>query len=237
MSVTAFLPCRAGSQRVPRKNTRPFAGEADGLLGVKIAQLAACDRIDKVMVSTNDPEVVAITQRLAANDPKIVIDHRPDALCSSSTSTDEVVDYVPTVITSGAMLWTHVTSPFVDADEYARMIDAYRAATEAGTHDSLMAVTTLRTFLWMKDAPLNYDRNVEKWPRTQTLEPVYAVNSAAFIIDVALMASLRDRVGAKPWLHEMDERVSFDVDWEEQFHLAEKLYQIGAGRGSQPASA
>lgn len=232
MTVTAFLPCRAGSQRVPRKNTRPFAGRPDGLLGVKIEQLAACGSIDRVMVSTNDPEVVAIAERFAAASPKVVIDHRPDALCSSSTSTDEVVDYVPTVITSGAMLWTHVTSPFVDAGEYARMVDAYRAAVEAGTHDSLMAVTPLRTFLWNERGPVNYDRAVEKWPRTQTLEPVYMVNSAAFMIDVGLMASMRDRVGNKPWLYEMDEIVSFDVDWEEQFHLAERLFRIGGADGA-----
>ena len=37
--VVVFLPCRAGSTRVPEKNTRPFAGHGGGLLGVKLDQL------------------------------------------------------------------------------------------------------------------------------------------------------------------------------------------------------
>ena len=32
MSLSIFLPCRAGSERVKRKNTRRFAGVGGGLL-------------------------------------------------------------------------------------------------------------------------------------------------------------------------------------------------------------
>ena len=33
--ITAFLPCRKGSQRIPDKNVKPFAGIEGGLLKIK----------------------------------------------------------------------------------------------------------------------------------------------------------------------------------------------------------
>lgn len=38
--IIAFIPARAGSERVTYKNTRPFAGFEGGLLELKLNQLA-----------------------------------------------------------------------------------------------------------------------------------------------------------------------------------------------------
>jgi CMP-N-acetylneuraminic acid synthetase len=222
--ITAFLPCRAGSQRVPLKNTRPFAGVQDGLLGIKLQQLLECDAVDRIVLSTNDDVVIEIAARLAGNDARLAIDVRPDELCTSETSTDDLIAYVPSVIRSGDILWTHVTSPMVTSGDYSAMIEAYRAGLTRGSSDSLMAVTPIQQFLWSTSGPLNYDREIERWPRTQTLEKIYAVNSAAFILNQHLMAGLKDRVGARPLYFELDEWTAFDVDWPQQFNIAETLY-------------
>lgn len=222
----AFLPCRAGSQRVPRKNTRPFAGIEGGLLTIKLRQLATADCFEKILVSTNDPEVIAIAKAYAREAPKpIEIDHRPDHLCSSETSTDEVAAYASKLVDDEILFWTHTTSPFVDASAYDTMAQAYAEGLKQG-RDSLMAVCVLRTFLWDETGPINYDRAVERWPRTQTLKPVYEVNSAAFVIAGPLMRELNDRVGRSPILHVLDHDVAVDVDWEEDFRRAEALYQL-----------
>jgi len=232
MPITAFLPCRAGSQRVPHKNTRPFAGRRDGLLGIKLEQLLACDALDAILLSTNDPEVEAIAAPLAARSGgRLRLDRRPDHLCSSSTSTDEVIAYVPEVIPEGDVVWTHVTSPFYGAADYAEAIAAYRAARAAGTHDSLMGVTELRTFVWDASGPLNYDRAVEKWPRTQTLPPLYEVNSAIFIADAGTYRLRGDRIGETPLLHAIPKQKTVDVDWEEDFAIAQELWRLRSAGG------
>lgn len=229
--MTAFLPCRAGSQRVPQKNTKPFAGRADGLLGLKITQLAACPLIDRIMVSTNDPLVVAVAEAYVSElGPRVIIDHRPDHLCSSSTSTDEVVEYIPSVIPNGDVLWTHVTSPFFDTEDYLQAIRTYYEKIDAGTHDSLMSVLPLYAFLWNATDPINYDRKLEKWPRTQTLQPVYEVNSAVFIHSVEGIVETGDRIGNRPYLLEADKLKSFDVDWEDDFVLAEFMMKARSER-------
>jgi len=225
--ITAFLPCRAGSQRVPHKNTRPFGGEPDGLLGIKLRQLLAVPGIDRVLLSTNDPEVLRIAEpHLAGAGGRLVVDHRPDHLCTSSTSTDEVIAHVPRVIEAGDVLWTHVTSPFFGPADYGDAIAAYRAARAAGTHDSLMGVLEIRSFVWMAGRPVNYDRAMEKWPRTQTLPPVHEINSSIFLAPREIYEHQHDRIGQAPLPFVVPKDKSLDVDWEEDFHLASDMWKL-----------
>lgn len=223
MKISVFLPCRAGSERVPHKNTRTFAGIEGGLLKIKLQQLITCNAIDTIVLSTNDEEVIELAETLSSD--KIKIDRRPEHLATSSTSTDDLVKYVPTIISEGAVLWTHVTSPFIDGKIYEEAINAYKNALANGGNDSLMSVTALRTFIWNKEGAVNYDRNKEKWPRTQTIEPLYEINSGIFLADIDIYRNLQDRIGKKPFLFENNDIDSFDIDWEEDFFIAEAIYK------------
>lgn len=223
MKISVFLPCRAGSERVPHKNTRTFAGVEGGLLKIKLQQLIACNAIDAIVLSTNDDEVIHLAEALSSH--KIKIDRRPEHLATSSTSTDDLVKYVPTIIHEGAVLWTHVTSPFIDEKIYEEAINAYKDVLAKGEYDSLMSVTSLRTFIWNKEGAINYDRQKEKWPRTQTIEPLYEINSGIFLADINIYTNLQDRIGKKPFLFENNDIDSFDIDWEEDFFIAEAIYK------------
>ena len=223
--IIAFLPMRKGSQRVKNKNIKDFAGVKGGLTFIKISQLLKSKKIDKIIVSTNDEEVKNIA--LSFNSSKISIDDRPEHLASSETSTDDLVKYVPTIINGGIVLWTHVTSPFVNETIYDDMIEKYLDETD--NFDSLMSVTKIQKFLWDKTKPINYDKSKEKWPRTQTIEPIFEVNSGAFIADIEVYKSLNDRVGDKPYLYELSEKEAFDIDWKDDFELAEVLWSKYGG--------
>lgn len=222
--ITAFLPCRKGSERVPRKNIRPFGPFAHGLVEIKLGQLLSCPAIDRVVLSTNDEEIIAFAETLEA--PQLSIHRRAEHLASSSTSTDALVGHARELIASGHILWTHVTSPFVSASRYDEIIAAYRNALAEG-HDSLMTTTPLQAFLWTEAGPLTYDRTVEKWPRTQTLLPVHEINSAAFLAPVKVYADQDDRIGSNPKLHPLDRLTALDIDWEEDFVIAEQLLLKG----------
>lgn len=222
--VTAFLPCRKGSQRVARKNIRPFGRFAHGLLEIKLAQLLGCDAVDAVVLSTNDAEIIAYAQGLDA--PGLTVHHRAEHLATSETSTDALVAHARDLVPEGHILWTHVTSPFVGAAQYAGIIAAYRRALTEG-YDSLMTTTPLHAFLWTEAGPLTYDRSIEKWPRTQTLTPVHEINSAAFLAPVEVYDSQQDRIGARPLLHPLDKLTALDIDWEEDFLIAEQLLLLG----------
>ena len=219
-NVNVFLPMRAGSERVPKKNTKTFAGVNGGLCKIKLEQLIKCGAVKNVFVSTNDPEVVTIVKGLNSKKIKIII--RPDQLASSSASTDDLIRYVPEIMPDGHILWTHVTSPFIGPDIYNQIIDRYFKSLS--TFDSLMTVSKLQKFIWNDSEPVSYDRGVEKWPRTQTISPLWEVNSGAFMASKAIYKSNLDRIGKKPFLFEISDEIAFDIDWFSDFKMAEAMY-------------
>lgn len=232
--IIAFVPCRAGSQRVPQKNTRRFSDFEDGLIGLKLDQLARCKEYARIVVSTDDPEVMAAASRRQSNArvPIEIFDRPPELAIADSL--DAFVAHIPDIIPNGVVAWTHVTSPFFGErlmDEAAR---GYRRAVTQGEHDSLMAVESIQTFVWSDQGCVSHDRTSVKWPQTQDLPKLYEVNSALFMCDASLMRERCDRIGDRPYLFETDFLAGFDIDWPEDFELAEKLLDAGVVRAFQP---
>lgn len=218
--VNVFLPMRAGSERVPKKNTKTFAKVYGGLCKIKLEQLIKCDLVETIFVSTNDPEVIDISNGMNSKKIKVIL--RPNELASSSTSTDDLIRYVPEIMPDGHILWTHVTSPFIGPDIYKKIIETY--LKNLGYFDSLMTVTKIQKFIWNESEPVNYDCNVEKWPRTQTIDPLWEVNSGAFLTSKVTYEYNKDRIGDKPYLFQLSGEVAFDIDWLPDFKIAEALY-------------
>ena len=221
--INVFLPMRAGSERVPRKNTKRFAEVDGGLCEIKLKQLLASQLINNIFVSTNDPVVMAICRKF--NCDKIKVIPRPDELATSSTSTDDLIKYAPSIMPEAHILWTHVTSPFIGPDIYDNMIETY--FKNIASYDSLMTVTKLQAFLWNENGPFNYDLNAEKWPRTQTIEPLWEVNSGAFITTNEIYRKRIDRIGTNPYFFQLSVDVAFDIDWPSDFTMAEAIFKSG----------
>jgi CMP-N-acetylneuraminic acid synthetase len=220
--MTIFLPCRAGSERVPHKNTKPFSEIEGGLIFLKLRELIKLEEVDEILLSTNDQDVIDVAESF--NNSKIKIDIRPEHLANSTTSTDDLIKYVPSIVSDDHVLWTHVTSPFINSEVYSEAIKQYFEIINKG-YDSLMSVNSIQSFLWTKTGSLNYDRSIEKWPRTQTISKVFEVNSGLFINSINNYKMYNDRIGKTPFLYEMNHDVSFDIDWPEDFYLAELMYQ------------
>lgn len=220
--ITAFLPCRKGSQRIPDKNIKPFAGIEGGLLKIKLDQILQSSKIDRVVLSSNDERILEYAEKL--NEARIIIDHRPEHLGASSTTTDSLITYVPSLIEEGHILWTHVTSPFMESSDYDTLINAYFNGLDKG-YDSLMTVLKLQGFIWDKNSPISYQRDVLKWPMTQNIEPLYEVDSGAFISSVENYSRYQDRIGNKPFLYEQGKMKSIDIDWPDDFTFAEDLWK------------
>lgn len=226
--IVAFLPCRKGSERVVNKNVRDFAGIEGGLTTIKLDQLLETGLIDEIVVSTDDPVVrdLAASKTSRSAKPIRVLERAPE-LASSQTSTDQLIRHVGEIILDGAVLWTHVTNPFVSAVTYDESIELYHQGVAQGDADSLMSVDVLQKFIWDGNGPINYDRNEEKWPRTQTIPELYEVNSAIFICSSDTYRKSGDRVGGSPIKYPMHFPQSIDIDTMVEFELAEKLWAAG----------
>ena len=222
--ITFFLPTRKGSQRVKNKNTRPFAGIEGGLMENKLQQLIRTKKIDEIILSTNDEKCMQIAKKFAKECGRLKIIIRPDELCLDSTNLQDLITYVPTITDAQHILWGHVTTPIVNAEEYDKAIDLYQSKLSEG-FDSLVGVVELKNFLLNKEGQLINNSTLLPWPRTQDLEALYEINHTMFLAKRNVYVEQKNRVGVKPLLYEMDKMKSFDVDWEEDFTIAEVIYK------------
>lgn len=222
--VAFYLPCRNGSERVKNKNTRPFAGIDGGLIENKITQLAETKLIDEIILSTNDEVCVEIAMKYVGGNKKLRIVPRPEELCLSTTNLQDLICYVPQITDADHILWGHVTTPLTGADQYDKGIQLYFDKLNDG-YDSLVGVTELKNFLLNNEGRLINNTTMLPWPRTQDLESLYEINHTMFLAKREVYEVQKNRIGLKPLLHVMDKLYSFDIDWPDDFMIAEILYK------------
>ena len=157
-------------------------------------------------------------------DSRLRIIPRPEELCLSSTNLQDLICYVPTVTDADHILWGHVTTPLAGAEEYDKGIELYLSKLEEG-YDSLVGVTELKNFLLNKNGKLVNNTTDIPWPRTQDLEALYEINHTMFLAQREVYTKLKNRLGEKVLLHVMDEIHSKDIDWEDDFTIAEIMYK------------
>ncbi len=223
--ISFFLPVRRGSQRVLNKNNRQFSGFPGGLLELKLKQLLAAQTLSEIIVSTNDEESIRTAKKLAGDSKHITILPRPEHLCLDSTPLTDLIVYAGSVASSPHIIWGHVTTPFITGAIYDEAIDAYFKNLQQG-FDSLISVTPFRNYLIdpEKGTLINVKEKGEKWPRTQDLPLLYEVNHAMFIAPASIYTERKNRMGDNPFYYEMDKLQSFDIDWDDDFLMAEALY-------------
>ncbi len=221
--ISFFLPTRKGSERVKNKNTRPFAGIEGGLIENKIRQLLATKLIDEIILSTNDEKCMEVAEKFSS-DKRLRIVPRPNELCLSSTNLQDLICYVPTITDAEHILWGHVTTPLAGADQYDKGIELYLSKLDEG-YDSLVGVTEMKNFILNNKGKLINNNTDIPWPRTQDLEALYPINHTMFIAERSVYTEQRNRIGKKPLLYIMDELHSYDIDWPDDFIIAEIMYK------------
>ena len=180
--------------------------------------------IDEIILSTNDEACMEIADKYAQNDKRVRIIPRPEELCLSRTNLQDLICYVPTITDADHILWGHVTTPLTGADQYDAGIQLYLDNLSEG-YDSLIGVTELKNFLLDKEGKLINNTTDLPWPRTQDLETLYEVNHTMFLAKREVYIEQKNRIGQKPLLHVMDKLHSFDIDWPDDFVIAEIMYK------------
>ncbi|WP_299443931.1 acylneuraminate cytidylyltransferase family protein [uncultured Rhodospira sp.] len=221
--VTAILPVRGTSQRVPGKNRRPLAGRP--LFHHILTALLRVPEVTTVVVNSDDPALLDEAERTF---PGIVPMRRPASLSAPETSMNAVLrDALGRVPSHGLILQTHATNPFLAPATMSAAIAALRAAWP--DHDSLFTVTRRQVRLWDADGrPVNHDP--ARLLPTQDLPPLFEENSCLYLFTAETLRARRTRIGARPLLWPTPPLDSLDIDEEADFTLAEAL---AAWRGGQ----
>lgn len=83
--ILAIIPARSGSKRLPHKNTKNFCGKP--LLAWTVEAALNSQYIDKVILSSNDPEAIKIATSHGCEVPFI----RPDYLATDDANSLDVI--------------------------------------------------------------------------------------------------------------------------------------------------
>lgn len=81
----AVIPARGGSKRIPRKNIKSFGGRPIIAWSIDAALQSGC--FDRIIVSTDDPEIVEVAKMYGAEAPFV----RPTNLSDDHTGTIPVI--------------------------------------------------------------------------------------------------------------------------------------------------
>jgi CMP-N,N'-diacetyllegionaminic acid synthase len=233
-SLVAFIPARAGSERVPGKNVRPLAGHP--LLAYAITTARQSGVADRVICSTDSEEIAEVARRYGADVPFL----RP---AEYATATSPDVEWITDTIRQlperyDLFAIVRPTSPFRGPDALRRGLEQLLATPEA---DSIRAVEPVKQHpgkMWVVEDGrmrplLDQDELDVPWHSSQyqALPRVHVQNGA---LEIAWTRVLDDgrhagRVVA-PLLTEGYE--GFNIDDEEDWARAEAL--VESGRATLP---
>lgn len=209
MKVVAFATIKLNSQRVPHKNMQPIGSKP---LCYHILNTALkVKEIDEVIVYCSDEAVINYMPKNA----KFLKREKwldGDEIKAKDTYTAFLKD-----VDADVYIAMCTTSPFTKVETLENAL--HKVLYEG--YDSAFTAKRCQTFAWYNGKPINYDP--ENVPRTQDMEPVFIETSAFFIFKKELWTKHCRRIGFKPYIQEVDDIESVDIDTMDDLKYAQAI--------------
>lgn len=213
--TVAVVPIKLNNQRLPNKNIKPFTN-GKPLCHYLLSTLLNVSGIDEVYVYCSSPEIKAYIPG------GVKFLQRPEYLDLDTAKMNEVLKHFAGEVHADIYVMSHVTAPFISADAIARGLEAVRS----GEYDSSFAAKSLQDFLWLNGKPFNYDLN--NIPRTQDLPKIMEETSGFYIFRRYIITDMNRRIGNHPYIIEVGEIESIDIDEPEDFVIADAIFNYSA---------
>ena len=216
MTITALVPIKSNSTRLPNKNFKFFNGKP--LFHHVLETLQNTDEIGLIYVNTDSIQVKNDCVHLFS---KVRIIERPEHLIEDEITMNTIIDYDLSRIEGEHFLQTHCTNPLLSKKTIRECIQSYLGNLE--NHDSLLSVDCIQKRTYRKNGTaINHDSEIML--QTQELEPIYIENSNLFLFSRASFYQAgKNRVGKTPLFYPTPTLESIDIDYPEDFTLAELI--------------
>ena len=211
MKIVAVVPIKLNNQRCPGKNIRKF-DDGTPLVHLILDTLLKVPELDEIYVYCSDK----VIKEYLPTGVKFL--ERTASLDRDETKGNEILQCFLEDVDADIYVLTHTTAPFTTAHSISDCIDKVKA----GNYDSAFLAKKETVFLWEDGKPLNY--NSFDIPRTQDLRPISAEGSGAYVFSRNTFLEYHSRIGATPYIHEIGEIESIDIDYEEDFVIANAVY-------------
>jgi CMP-N-acetylneuraminic acid synthetase len=185
MRVVALIPLRAGSKRIPGKNTKEIAGKP--LCHWVIEAALEANGIEEVWVSTEDEKIASVAERAGAK-----IHMRPKELAGDDILTESVMrEFCMKQSVPGNMIDWLVTIQATNPLVTPRMLEDGVMLCTTVPYGSIVTVSEAkRAFYWIRFGatewrPVNYQP--DNRPPHNLLNPLCMENGAFYVTDVRAM--------------------------------------------------
>lgn len=210
MKTIAVVPMKLNNTRLPQKNTKKFK-DGHPLCWYILTTLLNCEIIDDVYVYCSNSDICEYI-------PSDVHYLKRDVILDQdSTKMNEVLAAFARDVFADVYVMAHATAPFVSIKSFERGIEA----VVNNGYDSAFTVKKLQDFIWKDGKPFNY--KLDSIPRTQDLEPLYIETSGYYIYKRNVIVEDNRRIGNKPYLVEVNEIESSDIDVYNDFFIADAI--------------
>lgn len=221
-TLLAIIPARGGSKRLPRKNVLELAGKP--LITWTIEAGLASKYIDKVIVTSDDEEILDISKRNGA----YVVKRQPELASDTATTFDVIKNVIENSEHYDYVILLQATSPL----RYSQHIDEAIELLEYKNADAIISVCEMEhSPLWSNTLPENggmemFLKDEIKNKRSQDLEQYYRLNGAIYICEIDKLLSERSFfLKENIFSYKMNAKHSVDIDSELDFKMAELLIE------------
>ena len=224
-ALTAIIPVRGGSKRLPGKNTRKIGKHSLLERAIKIAQ--GCGRIDRILVSTDDPEMYKCAESYGVAAPTI----RPAALADDSATTVAVVEHLidQAHIDDGYLLLLQASSPLRTVADLNALLDQFEASPGADAIVSLCDHTGAHPEKLQKitDGRVSSYLGVDSHRPAQSLPKLYALNGAFYLVDRAAFLREKSFIPAETIGYRMPFERSVNLDTGADWDILQAMLKSG----------
>lgn len=211
MKTVAMIPIKLNNERIPGKNVKCFSDGTPLMTLIQRACLQA-KTVDEVYVYCSNMEVCHYLE------PGVKFLERPTFLDMASANCNDIIREFMKEIKANIYVASHATGPFTRSES----IDACVEKVSSGEFDSAFLAKRMQEFLWTRGTAMNFD--IQNFPRTQDLEPIYSEAPGAYVFTKETFEKYNRRVGIHPYIHEISEIESRDIDYPEDFEIANIIY-------------
>ena len=223
--ILGFITARGGSKGLPGKNLKILAGKP--LIAWTIEAALQSQSVDRVLISTEDPEIAEVARQWGAEAPFM----RPSELAGDTSSHYSVAEHAlqwleeHEGVTLEYLLLLQPTCPFRTAAD----IEAGIAIARARSAEAVVSVMESPHHpYWMKtlspDGSLtDFISHDLVYPRRQDLPPVFVPNGAIYLNRPESLRRVQGFMppGAYPYIMPPERSIDIDTAWD--FRLAELL--------------
>ena len=209
--TVGMIPIKLNNQRIPGKNLKCFE---DGTPLITFIQKAMLESklLDETYVFCSSEKICDYLL------PGIRFLKRPEFLDMDGYNCNDIIREFRKVVHADIYVVSHATGPFTKSSS----IDTCIEKVKSGNFDSAFIAKRIQEFLWINGSALNFD--IQNFPRTQDLPPIYSEAPGAYVFTDETVKIYNRRVGIKPYIHEVSEIESRDIDYPEDFAIANAIY-------------